>query len=150
MILKVSIMSKSQRPRSIDEADYGSSAQGDMSSTGNTPLFRTVQLRQIPFLPVPDAASICTAGSQSRVGSKRIKNINLLPLDSSSAPRFGSPVAAAVTYTSNALATVFDPLKLPNSRRDEISQIIFNKSMEEMKVRIRLMHACKYIFSTDT
>ena len=90
-----------------------------MSSTGNAPLFRTVQLRQIPFLPHADAASICTAGSQSRVGCKRIKNVNVLPLD------------CAVESTQQGGV---DPLKLPNSRRDELNQIVYKKSMEEMKV----------------
>lgn len=103
-----------------------------MSSTGNTPLFKTVQLRQIQhLLPAPDTASICTAGSQSRVGSRRIKNANLLPL-----PLNEDSGGAVVSSSSNEpMITINDPLKLPNSRRDEVNQRVFKKSMEEMKVQ---------------
>lgn len=127
--IQVSIISKSQRPHSIDEVRSRSMGRGVdhevMSSTGNTPLFKTVQLRQIQhLLPTPDTASICTAGSQSRVGSRRIKNANLLPLP------LNEDSGGAVDSSS-----INDPLKLPNSRRDEVSQSVFKKSMEEMKVQ---------------
>jgi hypothetical protein len=100
-----------------------------MSSTGNTPLFKTVQLRQIQhLLPAPDTASICTAGSQSRVGSRRIKNANLLPLPL-------NEDSGGAVESSSIIISINDPLKLPNSRRDEVSQSVFQKSMEEMKVQ---------------
>lgn len=131
---QVSIISKSQRPHSIDEVRGRSMGRGSdhelMSSTGNTPLFKTVQLRQIQhLLPAPDTASICTAGSQSRVGSRRIKNANLLPLP------LNEDSGGAVDSSSNEpIIAINDPLKLPDSRRDEVSQRVFKKSMEEMKV----------------
>ena len=157
---QVSIISKSQRPRSIDEvrgrgrgrvssrvgpAKEEEEAEEEMSSTGNTPLFKTVQLRQIQhFLPAPDAASICTAGSQSRVGSRRIKNANLLlPLPLNDDDVGATTAASPRVVDSNSI--VVDPLKLPNSSssRDEVSRIVFKKSMEDMKVRtVPTTHTC--------